>query len=186
MKLPGDIESRDLDLLEPQFADKLRELQINADRLGFKMHIATTVRGPITQAKLFCRSRTVEEIAVYRDILLGAEAPVLASLYKDEYTAISPPVTQFGPGMSWHQWGLAADIFQVVDGKAKWTGPEQKELARKAKRIPGLFGCSMTTRTVEMPHFHYQDNFYGTPFLKPNFIRHWRDIERKMRQKYEL
>ena len=68
------------------------------------------------------------------------------------------PVTNAVPGLSWHQWGEAADCFWVVKGDAEWSTKRlvnglngYRVMAEEAKRL-GLDPGGLWRKFPDWPH----------------------------------
>lgn len=184
-KLDPSLESKDLNLLSPLLQEGLAKLTKLCQAEGIELRVGCTVRGPAAQAKLWCRSRCVEELEVRRQ-LIGPRAPTLASLLKDEWAGVGPFVTEHLQSQSWHQWGEAADIYGVVAGKAIWDGSIVKPMANLAREL-GLWHSYWTKRwSPKFRHWHIQLNELETPFLVRGFLDSWEQAEVEMLKRFEL
>lgn len=147
-----------LEGLEPQFRARL-EAVIGALRDdGIEMRVTVGVRPPAEQARLWRQSRSREEIEAAIRHLKQAGAWYLAEVLATGAPALGPPVTRALPGLSWHQWGEAADCLWVVDGVAEWS------LARivnrdngyhayaRAAEAAGLVAGGLWPRLSDWPH----------------------------------
>ena len=114
-KLPSLIESSDVDLLQPEFRENIVKWLEVIGKSNFDVRVANTIRGPAAQAKLYCSSRTADEIVLQRELIKNAGAPTLASLLNPDWAMKNQTLTLSLPGNSFHQWGLALDWCVVVD-----------------------------------------------------------------------
>jgi peptidoglycan L-alanyl-D-glutamate endopeptidase CwlK len=110
-----------LDLLVPEFRDKVLELLAGCKARGYEMRPCVSLRDPYEQARLWRQSRSTEEINKKIQEIEGAGATFLAQCLRSVGPQHGDPVTNALPGLSWHQWGEAADCFWLVDGKAEWS-----------------------------------------------------------------
>lgn len=123
-------ESRDLELLVPDFRALVKEVIQRCAARKVVMVPFFTLRGPGVQARLFCQSRTMKQISDQSRIMQSRGAAWLASLMRPDYGTDHPErqkglptthATNAPPGISWHQWGTAVDCYvQAADGSAIW------------------------------------------------------------------
>lgn len=111
----------DSSLLVPDFKDKLKSLLDACNGQGVEMRPYFGIRSPFEQAKLWRQSRAHEEIEQKIAWLRAQGASFLADCLESVGPQNGPPVTNAIPGLSWHQWGEAADCAWVVDGKTEWS-----------------------------------------------------------------
>ena len=78
---------------------------------GFPMVVATTLRGPGLQARLWCQSRNETEIHIAASMLSRAGAPFAASFLKFDSRYRGRHCTNALPGESWHALGEAMDCY---------------------------------------------------------------------------
>jgi peptidoglycan LD-endopeptidase CwlK len=138
-------DSRDLSLLDPQFAELGRTLLARCRERGHTLVPFFTLRGPGIQAKLWCQSRTPAQILARQHTMRQDGAPFLASLLLPEYGNRGRHVTNALPGQSWHQWAEALDCFvQNERNEAIWNGTHAgyKVYAEEAMKLglePGAY-----------------------------------------------
>ena len=138
-------ELRDVALLEPGFRADLERLLEDLRGQGHDFRVSTSIRSPWQQARLWRQSRPRATVSDRVVMLRGAGAGYLADVLEAVGPQpAGPPVTNALPGMSWHQWGEAADLFLVVDGAAVWdpTRPGYVALASTASRLGLVSGRS--------------------------------------------
>jgi peptidoglycan LD-endopeptidase CwlK len=111
--------------LHPEFGQKLNYLLSACAEQQVIMRPYFRIRSPLDQARLWRQSRTREEINQKIAWLHDQGAPFLAGCIEQVGPQNGPHVTNAIPGLSWHQWGEAADCFWVVDGKAEWSTQRQ-------------------------------------------------------------
>lgn len=111
----------DLSTLIPEFRTRLNQLILSCASQGTEMRCYVTLRDPFEQARLWRQSRSIEEIGEKVQSLRTARANFLAHCIDSVGPQNGDPVTNAIPGLSWHQWGEAADCFWVVDGQAEWS-----------------------------------------------------------------
>ncbi|WP_207434667.1 M15 family metallopeptidase [Sabulibacter ruber] len=111
----------DLNLLVPEFRDKVLELLDKCLERGIEMRPNEGIRDPFKQGIYWRQSRTKEQ--VYKEInrLKDQGADFLAYCIESVGPRSGRHVTNTIPGVSWHQWGEALDCFWVLDGKAEWS-----------------------------------------------------------------
>ena len=110
----------DLNLLIPDFKQKVTTLLQNCLNRGIEMRPNEGLRDPFIQGKYWRQSRTREMIDKKIGELRSAGADFLAHCIESVGPQHGDPNTNAIPGLSWHQWGEALDCFWVVKGKAVW------------------------------------------------------------------
>lgn len=118
--------------------------------------------------------------------LLEDDAPSLATLLTPEACGFGPIVTDYLPGQSWHQWGEAADLFTLVDGRAIWDGSPVRLIANLALDVGLYHSYAMKTWTRKSRHWHVQLRKPETPLMDRTICENWRDVEREMSLRYEI
>lgn len=111
----------DLTLLVPTFRPRLETLLASCRARGVEMRPYMGLRTPLEQARLWRQSRSREQIDAKVAQLHAAGADYLADCIVRVGPQNGDPVTNAVPGLSWHQWGEAADCFWVVKGDAEWS-----------------------------------------------------------------
>lgn len=123
--------------LHPEFKEKLDEVIVQCHQDGFWVVPYMTIRDPWEQAKLWRRSRTFQQCSQMIKDLKTADAEFLAECFLDVGSQPTAPwATNAIPGLSWHQWGEAADCYiQGKDGSAIWDSahPGYECYATRAK-----------------------------------------------------
>lgn len=110
--------------LVPEFRQRIDHLVHSARKIGVELRLGTGLRHPQFQADMWCSSRTEHVIRRRIDLLTKAGAPTLASMLSTHLAGSSPcEITDHLPGQSWHQWGMAADLYFVAGNTAQWNGP---------------------------------------------------------------
>lgn len=178
-------ESRDVELLAPELQDKVQLLRERCESRGLVLGVGTTVRGPEAQARLWCRSRTPEDVARRHDLLVRI-APTLAGLLRPEWAAIGPQATVHLPGQSWHQWGQALDVYVDVGGKAVWEGSVAMAVAKLAKEVGLEHSYSRKEWEPKSRHWHAQLSRLETPLMVRGLVDSWADLEQVMLERFEL
>jgi peptidoglycan L-alanyl-D-glutamate endopeptidase CwlK len=120
--------SRDLNLLRPDFKEKVEKMLSECQSCGITMTPYFTIRTPEEQARLWRQSRTSVEIQQQVKWLRDNGAPYLASIIEDVGPQFGPKVTNAIPGLSWHQWGEAVDCFWNVQNRAEWSSRKKVRL----------------------------------------------------------
>jgi peptidoglycan LD-endopeptidase CwlK len=118
---PAAASTRDLNLLVDEFRRKVIALLDRCTARGATMRPYFTLRSPFEQARLWRQSRSREQIEAKIAELRSKSAPFLADCIERVGPQHGDPVTNAVPGLSWHQWGEAADCFWLVDGEAEWS-----------------------------------------------------------------
>ena len=112
--------TNDINLLVPEFREKVEQLLANCKKLGYEMRPTETLRHPLIQAKYWRQSRTTQVINSKIIELQHAGAPFLATCIENAGSQSGPHVTNSIPGFSWHQWCEAIDCHWLLNGKAIW------------------------------------------------------------------
>lgn len=185
IKLPQLTESRDSGLLVPELQDGVERLKELCKARGLVLGVGTTVRGPEAQARMWCRSRTPEEVASRHDIILQA-APTIAGLLSAELAGFGPQVTCHMPMQSFHQLGEAVDLYADVGGKAIWEGSTARLIAEICKEVGLAHSWSEKSWEPKSRHWHVQLSRKETPFMVRGLFDSWRDAEWAMLERFEV
>lgn len=147
-----------LDDLDRPFRARLQDVIGDLRAEGIELRLTTGLRPPAEQARLWRQSRSREEIEAAIRHLKQAGAYYLAEVLEAAGPCHGPPVTRALPGLSWHQWGEAADFVWIVDGVAEWSPTRivnrdngYLALARAAE-AGGLEPGGRWTRLPDWPH----------------------------------
>jgi peptidoglycan LD-endopeptidase CwlK len=174
----------DINLLVPDFKEKIIALLQNCNDRGIEMRPNEGVRDPFTQAKYWRQSRTKETILAKIQELRSKGADFLAHCIETVGPQHGDPVTNSIPGYSWHQWGEALDCFWVVNGEAVWSLTKLvnglngfKVYAEEAKRI-GLDAGFFWKRFKDAPHVQLRG------ISNPSGLHSIREIDAVMKQKF--
>lgn len=124
--------------LDPQFGARLAAVIGDLRDDGIEMRVTEGVRPPAEQARLWRQSRSREEVTAAIRHLRQAGAFYLAEVLESAGPCHGPPVTKALPGLSWHQWGEAADCLWIVNGVAEWS------LTRVVARDNGYLALART------------------------------------------
>lgn len=182
MKSPAKTTSNALSDLSPVMEKMVEKLLLHCERRGFLISLFATLRGPETQGKMWCQSRTVEEIQIQASLLRKSGAPTMASYLRPEWALTGRWATDNLPGNSWHQWGEACDCVLVVGGKAVWNSnfytTTYAELAKKV----GLECGAAWSRGRDK--FHLQARKLESP-MKMFGLYTWVEIEEKMLDRFQ-
>jgi peptidoglycan L-alanyl-D-glutamate endopeptidase CwlK len=111
----------DLEVLVPEFRDKVKQLIQRCEGRGVIMRPTMSRRTPQEQGKLWRQSRSIEQINAKVAFLRGAGADFLADCIEKAGPQHGSPVTNAIPGYSWHQWDEALDCFWLVNKEAEWS-----------------------------------------------------------------
>lgn len=176
--------SRDLNLLIPEFKDKVLKLIENCQKRNVKMTPFFTVRTPTQQATLWKQGRTDTEVKNAVTKLKTAGATGLSMILERAPVQNGRIVTQALPGSSWHNYGEAVDCFWDHNGKAIWSDKElingingyeiYAEEARKLNMNSGFYW----TRFKDSPHVQMRDT------SSPLNIWNWIEIEFEMKKRF--
>ncbi len=174
-------DSRELSALEAEFGQAAAELLKACEAKGARLRPFFTVRGPGVQARLWCQSRSGEQIAAEASAMRRAGAPWLASLLDVNLAATGPRVTHALPGLSWHQWGEAIDCFVVgANNQAIWTPshPHYRIYATEASRL-GLEAGAFWVKFSDAVHVQKRK---GANPLRAGWT--WPRIEEEMKRRF--
>ncbi|HEY1083568.1 MAG TPA: M15 family metallopeptidase [Prosthecobacter sp.] len=111
----------DLTLLDPQFQALLQQMLSQCAAQGVTMVPNEGLRDPFKQGIYWRQSRSTQEINAKIQEFKNKGASFLAHCIESVGPQHGDHVTNTPPGISWHQWGLAADFFWLVNGKAEWS-----------------------------------------------------------------
>lgn len=110
------------------------------EKNGFVVRITYALRTPIDQAKLWRQGRSKTLINARIGDLEAQDCDYLAQCLKDAGPQNGPIVTNALPGLSWHQYGQAADVLAYdTSGRLITSGDDDayKKL-EEAARLEGL------------------------------------------------
>ena len=178
------IESKDSSLLDPLLREKLHYLINACFRKGIVLRTATTLRGPAAQAKLWCRSRSVAEVAGNREEM-SRRAPRLAALLLNDWAGLGPQENFELPGCSFHQWGTAVDVYPELDGAAHWGGSLNRRVLAMAKEV-GLRSSAWGIDDARSRPYHLQLSKYPNPLIDRDVCGSLSEIDEKMSKMYGL
>lgn len=186
MKLPPDVESRDTLLLLPELQEKLEELieRLRTDPNKVEVWVSTTVRGPLAQARAWCRPRSLVELADARKMMAGA--PRLAAMLRDEWAGLGPRGAAHLPGQDWHQHGEAVDLCPVVRGRLVWEGSLMASVVEACQRVGLYHAYKNSGWTPGGRHHHAQLSPKQTPLMVRGYCDSWGDVEGLMADRYEV
>lgn len=179
------IESRDPGLLIPELQDKLEALSSFCENHGFQLGIGTTLRGPVAQAKMWCRSRTQYDVFRTHDNLVHS-APKIANLLKGEYASLGPQITAHLPCQSWHQLGEAVDVYANVRGSAVWEGSMAHVLMRGCQALGLYHSLNEKQWEPKSRHWHVQLRRSETPFMVRGLFDSWAIAEEEIEKRFTL
>lgn len=157
--------SRSLDDLTPEFKAALLETLEASERVGVLMIPYETQRDVWRQAKLWRKGRTTAKIEEMLNFLRVNGADYLANVIESVGPQNGTWKTNAVPGLSWHQWGLAADCYWDANGEhpggAEWndlTGYKIfAEVAVAHGLTSGFFWRSRDAVHVQLPPTHKPD-----------------------------
>lgn len=110
-----------LNALNPQFRDKIIQLEQACKNAGYAMVPTQGIRSPLEQGKLWRQSRPSAEIHQKIAELNDHGLAFLAHCIEAAGPQNGAHVTNSIPGLSWHQWGEAVDCVWIVNGKEEWS-----------------------------------------------------------------
>lgn len=114
-------DSRSTDALTPAFRERLDAMGTALAVRGVTMIVYCSTRSPETQARFWRQSRSGAEVRAAVAMLRAEGADYLAAVLDGVGPHHGPWRTDALPGLSWHQWGEAADLHWLVDGRAEWS-----------------------------------------------------------------
>lgn len=171
----------DLSLLTDSFRTRLIPMLEDCKAQGFEMVPYVTLRHPLEQAKLWRQSRTTAEIIAKIKYLKDYGAPFLAQCIQSVgVQPTKPHVTNAVPGLSWHQFGRAADCFwrvPMVSGAATYWVGEGFDVFAKTIREHGLT-CGDSWNDKD----HVQDVAISSPLG----LYSLKEIDRMMKDKFSI
>ena len=149
------MDSRDPDLLVPEFRGKfLHVLEICKDK-GVIFVPYFTLRSPKRQGELWCQSRSPDQISQASYTLIKSGASYLAGFLFPSLGNKGRWATNALPGNSWHQWGEAGDCYLLVNGVAVWdaSDPGYEIYAQAAIEVgltPGKYWSKPDTDHIQL------------------------------------
>ena len=185
MLIDPSIESNDVLLLSEEMLSTFDRFRRACSLQPIGYRIGCTLRGPLVQARMWCRSRTREEVAERRS-MIEQQAPKLAAMLRPEFACLGPQVTTHLPGQSWHNWGAAVDIAACVGGRLWWDGSAAKKLAMIAKEagLHHYYFEAMWNRTGRA--WHMQLSKHETPLQIRGLADSWADVEAEMARRFDI
>lgn len=120
--MPKPIDSRDILDLAPEMLEKA-ELFLGLCKIkSLPVRIYCTSRSLETQAKLFRAGHTLHQIWLRQGLLNAGGYGFLSDILDEVGPQHSTsPVTQAGPGESWHNYGLAFDAVPMRGSECLWS-----------------------------------------------------------------
>lgn len=106
--------------LNLEFKERLDHLLYACEDRGVIMKPYSLYRDPVEQGKLWRQSRPSWKIREKIKFLEDRGAYFLADCLDRAGPQHGPHVTNAYGGLSWHNWGEAADCYWEVDGRAVW------------------------------------------------------------------
>lgn len=107
--------------LNPEFQQRLEDLLINCEHHGVIMKPYSLYRDTVEQGALWRQSRPNWKVRQKVKWLRDRDAHFLADSIELAGPSSGPHVTNAYGGLSWHNWGEAADCYWEVDGRAVWS-----------------------------------------------------------------
>jgi hypothetical protein len=166
---------RDLELLSGEFLAPLRAVTAAVAARSHELRPFCTRRDPWTQARLWRQSRSREEVHSTIEFLRNHGAPHLAGVLESVGPQHGRWATDALPGLSWHQWCEACDLFVVEGGVAIWRANHPGYLALHAEAA---------TRRLHVPLL-VRDPYHVQLRIESVLHEHsWPEIDRAMMEKY--
>lgn len=165
--------------LVPEFRERIDYLVVATCKMGLELRLGTGLRHPQFQADMWCSSRTAHVIQRRIDLLTKAGAPTLASLLSTHLAGSVPyETTEHLPGQSWHQWGMAADLYFIAGNTAQWSGSLFRAISTLIKSADLIHQTNHETLTGK-PH-HVQLHRHSSAFDSRQFLEGWADAESRL------
>jgi hypothetical protein len=143
--------------LNSQFARDLKRTMDQAEDSGLKLLLYCGYRSLEEQARLWRKSRNAVQIVQKCKDLSSLGFPELAEVIDrvgPQRGVIGRHVTMAGPGESFHNYGLAADLVILQDGKPDWdvSNPDAWLTWGRFVVRNCLFWGGSWTHFQELPH----------------------------------
>ena len=106
--------------LNPEFKERLEALIAACAERGVIMKPYSLYRDPVEQGRLWRQSRPSWKVRQRIKMLDDKGAHFLARCLDEAGPAHGPHVTNAYGGLSWHNWGEAADCYWEVNKRASW------------------------------------------------------------------
>ena len=163
-----DLDSRDLSLLTPNFRPLVEKVIASCAKKRVKLVPYSTVRGPLFQARAWCKGRSRLRILAMIENFKKLQCPAMQrvmeiALAEKPKKDDSKIVTHSLPGESWHHWGEAVDMYIEKKGKPDWNDVEGYKIYRAEAEKLGLTSGGSFRRLVEPVHI--QLSTLGKPNL---------------------
>lgn len=164
--------------LSREFRTKLDYTLKRAREHGLDLRVYALERDPWVQAKLWRQSRSAEEVETAVAKLYTEGAPFLAEVLKSVGPQYGRWATNNLPGLSWHQYGEAADVVLVSEsGRNIW--------ASRHKGYETL--AVISNRVILYSGFYWRHQDANHLQLRPEAPRayyDWSQIDQQMRDRY--
>ena len=152
--------SANLNLLIPEFREKVEQLLENCRNQGVIMKPYCTLRDPYTQARLWRQSRSTAIIQKKINELKEKGAPFLAHCIESIGPQSGPHATNAIPGLSWHQWCEAVDCYWSVKGSIVW------DMDTKINGINGYLIYAVEATKLGLTAGHFWSRFKDSPHIQ--------------------
>ncbi len=181
-KLPLDLESRDLTLLTPNFRPLVEKLIEKCAKKRVKLVPEFTLRGPLTQARLWCQGRSRFQIQIMIENFKKLQCPTMLRCLERAFAEkpkkdLSKICTHSLPGESWHHWGEAVDLYVEKRGKIARDDSKAYQIFREEADKLGLVSGANFKRLAEPAHIQL------STFIKPN--QSFYTLDRRLAEKFE-
>ena len=175
--------SRKLEDLEPEFEKKIKVLVANCALRGITIVPYLTLRTPMEQARLWRQGRGTATINTKIRELRGLGCNFLADCIEKAGPQNGNRITNALPGMSWHQYGLACDLYwEKAKGVVCWNHNELDKNGLNGYKVmheeAGKLGLTVVTLgmgQVDWPHVQM-------PEASP--IKDWKAIDEAMKKRF--
>jgi peptidoglycan L-alanyl-D-glutamate endopeptidase CwlK len=170
------MDSRRLEDLVPEAAEKARQVKSQCEGEGFGLLIYSTLRTLQDQAVLFRQSQPQNVIDLKIEKLRSSGYDFLADiiLQVGPQQSLAHPVTNAGPGESWHNFAEAWDAVPQVDGHEMWkyeAAPQAWESYGRFVREAGMTWGGDWTKFPDRPHAQLRADSNPLRVLSPQDAR---------------
>lgn len=165
--------------LKPELKDKIGRVIETCRTEGYRLEIFRGKTSPLTQAKLWLKSRCRLEIEATAKVIEAEGATYIANLLRTTEVDPGRRETDLLPGQSWHQYGEAADL--------RLIGPEDRVIW-----APGHFGYELLAKRCSeqglISGFFWRKKDVNHVQLRPHSVRavkDWPTIDSFVRKEVE-
>jgi hypothetical protein len=125
------------------------------------------------------------ELQNIRDTV-GVAAPRLTRFVRDDWACFGPKITEHLPGQSFHQWGMAVDVYVLVGGIAIWQSSSVINVVVEVAKGEGIVAKNHRVPNYLFPWHHLQFSKFETPLHNLHLVGGWSDVERAMAERFDI